>query len=474
MRLGILKMHKAKAEPVKIQAKKGGNMANKNYTELANAIIEAAGGKDNIVKVSHCFTRLRIDPADLSKCDVEKLRTLKGSKGCVVNNGQVQVIIGTEVEEFYPEFLKVSGKNAEEAVNENLDAKEESTVNRILNTIAQIFIPTFPALAAGGLLKGLLVALMFSGKVNPASGTFTMLMMFSDAAFYFLPFYLAFTTAKVFNVKPVLAMVIAGVLLHPTYTGLAEPSSLFGLTVPVVDYSSTVFPIIVGVIILSYIDKLIRKVVPASFAGIFVPLIDLLITAPIMLVLVGPAVNTLSNVIGNAIIRLYEISGAFGGAVFGAVYPLLVFLGLHHAVVPVELQSIAANGYDPLLAMCAAANAAVAGAALMVAIDSRNKEFKGLSLSSAVSSFIGITEPTLYGVLGVLKRPFIGVAAGGAVGAAVMAAFRVYAVGIGPVPLAGIALFFGQKFPIFLIGIAAAVAVSMLVTHIVKFEDVEL
>lgn len=449
-------------------------MANSKYTVLANEILEAAGGKENISKVSHCFTRLRIDPVDLNKCDIDKMKTIKGTKGCVVNNGQVQVIIGTEVEEFYPEFLAVSGKEAQQSVNENLDAKEENKMNKIINTIAQVFIPTFPALAAGGLLKGLLVALMFSGKVDSSSGTFNMLMMFSDAAFYFLPFYLAYTTATVLHIKPVLAMVLAGVLLHPTYTGLTEATTLFGLSVPVVDYSSTVFPIIVGVALLSLIDKLARKVIPSSFAGIFVPLIDLLITAPIMLIAVGPAVSALSNVVGNAVISLYETTGAIGGAVFGAVYPLLVFLGLHHAVVPVELQSIAANGYDPLLALCAAANAAVAGAALMVAIDSKNKEFKGLSLSSAISSIIGITEPTLYGVLGILKRPFAGVVAGGAAGAAIMAAFKVYGLGIGPVPLAGIALFFGEKFPIFLVGIAVSIIVSMVVTHIVKFEDVEL
>lgn len=449
-------------------------MANEKYISMAEEIIKLCGGKENISKVSHCFTRLRIDPVDFSKCDTEALKTTKGSKGCVVNNGQIQVIIGTEVEEFYPVFCEVSGKQAEAAINEDLDGKKENVINRVINAIAQIFIPTFPALAAGGLLKGLLVALMFSGKVDTTSGTFNMLMMFSDAAFYFLPVYLAYTTAVVFKVKPVLAMVLAGVILHPTYTGLVEPSSLFGFTVPVVDYSSTVFPIIVGVILLSYVDKFARKIVPASFAGIFVPLIDLLVTAPIMLVAVGPFINTLSTVIGNAFIALYEATGAFGGAVFGAVYPVLVFFGLHHAVVPVELQSIAANGYDPILALCAAGNAAVAGAALMVAIDSKNKEFKGMAFSSAISSIIGITEPTLYGVLGVLKRPFAGVVVGGAVGAAIMAAFKVYAVGIGPVPLAGIALFFGEKFPIFLIGIAASVIVSMIVVHFVKFEDVKL
>ncbi|MBQ6335435.1 MAG: PTS transporter subunit EIIC [Erysipelotrichaceae bacterium] len=449
-------------------------MANEKYTALANGILEAAGGADNIAKVSHCFTRLRLDLVDLEKCDVEALKQVKGTKGCVVNNGQVQVIIGTEVEDFYPEFLKVSGKKAEAVVDENLDEKKENLVNRIINSIAQIFIPTFPALAAGGLLKGLLVALMFSGKVDTTTGTFNMLMMFSDAAFYFLPFYLAYTTAQVFKIKPVMAMVLAGVILHPTYTGLAEATNFLGLNIPVVDYSSTVFPIIIGVIVMSYIDKFARKIIPNSFAGIFVPLIDLLIAAPIMLVVVGPLVNTLSTVIGTAVINLYEATGAIGGAVFGALYPVLVFFGLHHAVVPVELQSLATLGYDPLLALCAAANAAVAGAALMVAIDSKNKEFKGLSFSSAISSIIGITEPTLYGVLGILKRPFAGVVVGGAVGAAIMAAFKVYGLGIGPVPLAGIALFFGEKFPIFLIGIAVSVIVSMVVTHIVKFEDVEL
>ena len=163
-------------------------MANAKYNEMAEAIIELAGGKENIAKVSHCFTRLRIDPVDLSKCDTEKLKTVKGSKGCVVNNGQVQVIIGTEVEEFYPVFCEAAGKQQEAVVQENLDAKQEKLANKIINTIAQIFIPTFPALAAGGLLKGILVALMFSGKVDSSSGTFTMLMMFSDAAFYFLPF----------------------------------------------------------------------------------------------------------------------------------------------------------------------------------------------------------------------------------------------------------------------------------------------
>lgn len=450
-------------------------MAEKNYQQMSEDIINLVGGKNNISKVSHCFTRLRLDLKETEKADLDGLKKVKGTSGAVNNNGQIQVIIGqNDIDDMYNAFLNVSGMKAEVVIDENLDgSKKGSWANRFLNNLAQIFIPVFPALAAGGLLKALLIAANFAHIVDPASSNFTFLMMFSDAVFYFLPMFLAYSSAKVFKVKPVIAMLIAGVMLHPTYTAMTDQSSLFGLAVPVVSYSSTVFPIIVGTLILSYLDKGLRKICPKSFAGLLVPLADLLIMAPVMLIVVGPFVNMLSNTVGNAFIWLYDVTGAFGGAVFGAVYPFLVFTGLHHAVVPVELQSLATLGYDPFLALCAAGNAAVAGAALMVSIDARNKEFKGLALSSGVTALIGTTEPALYGVLGILRKPFIGTVAGGAVGGAIMAIFKVYGSGLGPVPLAGIGMFLGEKFLWYLIGVVISVAVSMAVTHIVGFEEVK-
>lgn len=442
-----------------------------DYAKVSEEILSLVGGVENLNKVSHCFTRLRLDLVDPAKADVDALKKVAGTKGTVVNNGQVQVIIGTDVEDCYAAFTKLTGKGETVAAPSEM-AKQENIVNRILNGIAKIFIPVFPAIAAGGLLKGILIALLFSGKVDPTSGTFTMLMMFSDAAFYFLPVFLAFSCAKVFGCKPMMAAVLAGVMLHPTYTGLTEATSFLGMTIPVVDYSSTVFPIIIGVFILSVIEKGCKKIMPKAISGLVTPLVCLLITAPVMLIAVGPVINTLSNTVGNWVIALYNATGAFGGAVFGAVYPFLVFTGLHHAVVPVELQSLATLGYDPLLAMCAAANAAVGGAAIMVGIDSKNKEFKALSLSSAVSALIGTTEPALYGVLGILKRPFIGACVGGAVGSAIMAAFKVYGAGLGPVPGAGFAMFLGDKFGIYLLGVVVSVVVSAAVTHFVKFQDI--
>lgn len=446
-----------------------------NYEKLSDDILALVGGAENLKKVSHCFTRLRLDPVDPSKIDDEALKKVEGVKGLVVNNGQYQVIIGNDVEALFPVFLKKSGKADGGKVEEKLDegAPKGSLANRVINGIASLFIPVFPAIAAGGLLKAILIALMFNKVLDPTGNTYNVLMTIADAPFYFLPIFLAISSAKVFGCKQMVAVALAGVLLHPTYTGLTEATSLFGLKVPVVDYSSSVFPIIAGVFILSWIEKGLKKIFPKSIAGLFVPLFSLAISSAVMLIGVGPAISWLSDTVGNAFLWVYDKTGAIGGAIFGAVYPFLVFLGLHHAVVPVELQSLAMVGYDPLLALGAAANAAVAGAALMVAIDSKNKNFKSMSLSSAVSGLIGITEPALYGVLGVLKKPFIGAAVGAAVGSAFMSLFKVVGYGLGPVPGAGFALFLGDKFVFFLIGVAISVAVAMVVTHFVKFQDVK-
>ena len=447
-----------------------------NYEQLSADILQAVGGSENLAKVSHCFTRLRLDPVDAGKIDEAALKKVEGVKGLVVNNGQYQVIIGNDVEGFYPVFLKKAGKADGGAVAEKLDEAPKGNIfNRILNGIAQIFIPVFPAIAAGGLLKGILVALMFNGVLDPTGNTFNVLMWIADAPFYFLPVLLAYSSAKVFGCKQMVAVALAGVMIYPSYVALTEATTVFGLTIPVVNYTSTVFPIIGGVYILSWIEKGFKKICPKVVAGLFVPLFSLAITSILMLWAVGPAIDWLSTTVSSAVLWVYNATGFAGGAVFGALYPLLVFLGLHHAVVPMELQFLAELSYDPLLAICAAANAAVAGAALMVAIDSKNKNFKANSYSAALSGIIGITEPALYGVLGILKKPFIGAAVGGAVGGAIMALFKVVGSGLGPVPGAGFALFLGntKNFVVFLIGVAVSVAVSMIVTHILKFEDVK-
>ncbi len=448
-------------------------MNEKQYEEVSERILELVGGAENVKRVSHCITRLRIDPVDLSKCDTEALKKVEGSKGCVVNNGQVQVIIGKEVEDLFPVFEAKAGKAGASSADDSSDGNE-NILNRLLNGVASIFIPVFPALASAGLLNGILAILRTFGLIDTATGTYTLLSMFANATFYFLPVFVAYSSAKVFKCKPVVAMLLATIMLHPTYTAMTDSTEFLGLTVPIVDYSSSVFPIIAGVFILSLVERVCKKFIPKSVSNLFTPLICVLIVAPVMLIVVGPVIDALSDAVGAAVVAVYNATGVIGGAIFGAVYPFMVFTGLHHAVVPVELQCLADLGYDPFLGLCAVANAAVGGAAIMASIDSKNPNFKALSLSSGVTALIGTTEPALYGVLGVLKRPFVGAAAGGAVGGAIIAFFGVTATGLGSVPLAGFGMFLGDKFGWYVVSVIAAVAVSMLVTHFVGFEDVKI
>jgi len=437
--------------------------------ETAIKIIEAVGGKNNIKTASHCFTRLRLDLKDNNKINSDVINSIGMVKGSVVNSGQLQVIIGNEVEEVYDEFINLTG----ETQTTDTNGKEEKLMARFIAIITGIFTPVFPALAAGGLLKGILIAIMFSKTMDVSGSTFQLLLMFSDAPFYFLPVILAFSSAKIFKCNQYIAVVIAGIMLHPTFSAMADKSvSFFGLPIQVVNYSSTVFPILLGIYLMSKIEKIVKKIVPKSIGMLFVPVITILISAPIVLGIIGPLANYLAVMVGNGLVVVYNTTGPIGGAILGGVYPFLVFTGLHQALPPIELQNLAQTGTDMMLAIFAAANAAIAGATLMVAIDTKNKEFKSLAFSSALTAAIGITEPAIYGVIANLKKPLIASLIGGSIGGAIVSFFKVTSVGMGPVPLAGIALFIGDKFVFYLLGVIVAFVCAMIAAHIMKFEDV--
>lgn len=437
--------------------------------ETSIKILEAIGGTDNIKAVSHCFTRLRLDLKDNEKINTNDINNINMVKGSVVNSGQLQIIIGNEVEDVYKEFTNLIG----EAQLNTSSGENEKFIGKLITIITGIFTPIFPALAAGGLLKGILIAIMFSKTMDTSGSTFQLLTMFSDAPFYFLPIILAFSAAKIFKTNQYIAVVIAGIMLHPTFSAMASnPVNFLGLPIQVINYSSTVFPILLGVYLMSKVENLVKKVTPRSIGMLFVPLLTILITAPIVLGVIGPLANYIATIVGNGLVVVYDKTGFIGGAILGGVYPFLVFTGLHQAIPPIELQNIAQTGTDLMLAIFAAANAAIAGATLMVAIDTKNKELKSLAFSSALTAAIGITEPAIYGVVSKLKKPLIATFIGGAVGGAIVAFFKVTAVGMGPVPLAGIALFIGDKFIYYLLGVIVSFVVAMITTHIMKFEDV--
>lgn len=439
------------------------------YERETKQILSHIGGEANVLKVSHCFTRLRLELKDKQKVELEQLNKISVVKGSVFNNGQLQIIIGNPtVDEVYDTFLEVWGHQTEKEAKEKA---KKSLMDQLVEMVTAVFIPIFPALVAGGLSKAILIALMFAGVVDSSTTTYAILNMIGDAAFYFLPMLLAFTSAKYFKCNQYVAVVIAAIMLHPTFSTMGESISFFGIPVQYVNYSATVFPIIIGIFLMSYVEKVVKKVIPSMLSFLLVPLITIFIVAPIMLIVVGPVINMLSNYVGTAVVWMLNKTGVIGGALFGGVYPILVFFGLHQAIPPIELQMIAQVGYDPLLGFCAAGNAATAGATLAVAWKSRKKDMKSLASTSAFSAFIGITEPALYGVVSNYKNAFIAIFAGGAIGGIVISLFQVVGMSIGPVPLAGIALFFGSKFIYYMVAILAAAVVAFAVLFVMGLQE---
>lgn len=427
------------------------------FENEAKEILALVGGKENVVAASHCFTRLRLTLKDESKADLEGLGKLKVVTKALFNNGQLQIIIGNTVDEVYAAFIEVTGLKAQDKVEENLGDKK-NFLDRLVTMITSIFTPIFPALVAGGLSKAVLIGLLFAGKVDPSTTTYGVMNMIADAAFYFLPILLAFSTAKYFKANQYIAVVIAAIMVYPSFSTLGDSIKFFGLPVTYVDYSATVFPIIIGIWLMSYVEKALKRVIPKMVSFLFVPLITIFVMTPVMLCAVGPVINTVSNAVGNGAVSLLQSTGVIGGAVFGGIYPILVFFGLHQAIPPIELQMIAQVGYDPILGFCAAGNAAIAGSALMVAIKSKKKEMKSLASTTSFSAIVGITEPALYGVISNYKNAFISCFIGGAIGGALIALFGITGISIGPVPLAGIALFFGEKFGLYVLSVLASVA----------------
>lgn len=436
------------------------------YETEVKQILKAIGGKYNVEKVEHCMTRLRLTLIDLDKVEEDKIKKISIVKGVKINSGQLQIIIGGVVDEVCTDFQNYIGENRNEVKSRN----RVPLTDKIIDIITSIFVPVIPVLVAGGLLKGILVGIQFANIMDVSNGTYSLLMMFSDAPFYFLPMFLAFTSAKRFGCNQYIAVAIAGIMLHPTYATLDDPNFM-GISLEYINYSSTVFPIIVGTYIISWIERLAKKISPKVLSTLLVPLITIVLSAPIILIGIGPVVNYFATLIGNGVIWLFTEMKLVAGFVVGGIYPLIVFTGLHTSLVAFELQGLAQSGIDPIIATAACANAAIAGTTLMIAIKTRNASKKSLAGSSAVSAFIGITEPALYGVVSNYKSAIISTIIGGAIGGFVINLFGVVGHGIGPVPLAGIAVFFGDKFIYYLIGVCISTGVAMLVLNILGIKE---
>lgn len=471
-----------------------------NIRKIANDILEQVGGASNVQSLTHCFTRLRFVLRDEKKADTKRIERLEGVISVVSAGGEFQVVCGAKVTQIYSEIEELLGQRADtmkstmKQENDNQKQAGQKLGNRILQTITQIFTPLVPAIAAAGLIKGLLTAakliMQRKGIDISTSDTYTILFAASQVIFYFFPIFLAMTTAKALKCNQVIAMVIAGTLVYPSIDAIIQDAgtatTIFGLpvikgawqigeSVKVFSYTESVIPIILAVLVMAYLEKFLKKWIPEVIQLILIPGLELLVMLPLTLCLLGPVGIYIGNVIQVGYDFVIGISPTLGGALIGGLWGVFVIFGAHRALLPIGLNDVALNGHQNILAFAGSANFAQGGAALGVLLKTKNKGLKQVAASGTITaSLVGVTEPAIYGCNLRLKKPMICAIIAGAIGGAIMGFGGVYGDAFannGVLTIFTYAAFGMNKFIFYLIGIAVAYFGAAILTYVVGFED---
>ena len=447
-------------------------MAKKNYEELSAKIIENVGSKDNVSRAYHCITRLRFNVKDKDLVNLDELKKLDGVINAQWSGDQLQVIIGQEVNDIYKVLCKVGGFQEEKAIDENLDTEEKGkfSVGKIFEAMGAIMMTVVPVLAGAGIIKGLITIMTSYLGFDSASTLIKVMTMAGDSAFYFLPFLCAYAAAKRFKTNIPIAIALAGVLLYPTMTAGnvagAEAMSLFGLPIPFPRYFGSTIPIILTVLVMSYVNKGVDKIMPKSIRLVFTPMVVLLIMTPLTLGVIGPLANYISKGLVVVVKFLYDLSPLVAGAIVGATRLFVVMTGMHLSLGVICLGNLAEFGYDYLLPMNTMGTMALVGACLAVFIRAKNSDTKQIGLSTTISSFIGITDPGIYGVFLKIRNAMIATIVGGGLGGAIVGAFGGRATAYVNSCILSLPVFMGENFWCVLLGMAVSTVAAFAVVMV--------
>ena len=367
----------------------------KKYEELVNFIIKNVGGKENILDVTHCVTRLRFKLKDDSKANDEVIKSSDGVITVMRTAGQYQVVIGNHVPDVYAELLPLLNLSERNEKEEKMSFKD-----KVLDLISGIFFPSLSVLCASGMIKGINVLLPMIGLYGAESDLATLIAAIGDAIFYFFPIVIGYNTAKKIKMNPFTGMIIGAALVYPSIQDV--DLSLFGLSVNV-NYTATVLPVIVTCFIAAPIEKFFNKVLPDAIKTFMTPTFVLLIAVILGFTCIGPLVNTFSNYISIGMLSLYDVSPVIAGFIFGALWIIFVLFGVHITFIVLCIINLSQGIADPLLGASTFSAFVITGLVFAIFVKTKNKSLKSTSLSAAISGFFGVTEPALYGVL--ISRP---------------------------------------------------------------------
>jgi beta-glucoside PTS system EIICBA component len=400
-----------------------------NYTNLAAEILKYVGGQENVISVTNCMTRLRFQLKDSKKANVEAIKNLKGVQGAVTKNGQFQIIIGTDVSHVCEEIKKLGrfDDNAEPSG----ETEKTGIINSFFGTLTAIFTPVIPALAGSGMIKALLALCVALGVITNDSNTYKVFFAFADALFTFMPFILAISAAKRFKCSPYIAAVLAGVLLHSSFTGIEAQEliinifngntislkyfTIFGfLPILAISYGGSVIPILLIVWVQSKIEPIANKYSFNAVKVFLAPLITIILTGLIALFIAGPIGNLIGQILAVGFNFLNDYAGWVIPLIMGTLCPFFVMTGMHYCFAPIQSIQYATLGYGTILGPgMLASNIAQGTSSIVVGLKSKNKELKQLGISAGFTGLMGITEPALYGVNLKYKKPLYAAMIGG-------------------------------------------------------------
>ena len=416
---------------------------------------------------------MRFKLKDEKKANDDAIKQLKGVMGVAHAGGQYQVIIGNNVADVYDQVMPLLGLSSEEEVTTD-DEKDGNIFSRLVALISSLFMPLLGVMTGAGMLKGLLVLLNVLGWVKQGTGTYMIWNAAADSLFYFLPVLLGFSAAKTFHVNKYLGAVTGGALVYPTMVAAAtahKAITFFGLPVNLMNYSQTMLPIVFAIWGMSWFEKGTKKVVPKVVQNLFVPLLDLMVIVPLTYLIVGPVMQTLSQWLSSASLWLYGLVPVVAGFVIGGIWQAAVIVGLHWAFIPVLMNNLMTNHFDPINGIMYCTLFGQVGAALAMGLKAKDKNFKEIAIPAAVSGFFGVTEPIIYGVTLPHKKSFVFASIGSAFGGAIAAAFHA---GMYTMPgggIFGIPAFINPKgidasFIAFVISLIVAFALAFILTFI--------
>ncbi|MGZ4162215.1 MAG: PTS system trehalose-specific EIIBC component [Neobacillus sp.] len=449
-------------------------------------IVKAVGGKENIAAATHCVTRLRFALVDEGKVDKEALERIDLVKGSFSTNGQFQVVIGQgTVDKVYEELVEMTGIG--HATKQDIKDAAEKNLNplqRAIKTLADIFIPILPAIVTAGLLMGINNVLTGPGiffdkkslvDVYPQWKDFAgIINLIANTSFTFLPGLIGWSAVRKFGGNPLLGIVLGLMLVHPdllnawAYGATKEiPTwNLFGLHIQKIGYQGQVLPVLVASYVLSKMEIFLKKRIPDAFQLLLVAPIALLVTGFLSFIAIGPITFAIAKVITSAVVGIFHAAPAIGGLVYGLLYAPLVITGMHHTFLAVDLQLIGSTGSTFLWPMLALSNIAQGSAALAMMFIAKDEKVKGLSLTSAISAYLGITEPAMFGVNLRFRFAFFAAIIGSALAGMFITINGVKAPSVGVGGLPAFLSIFPQNWGPFFIGMAIAIVVPIVLTFV--------